>query len=520
MSVRPIIARQPEQLARPANVEAEAALIGALLIENRLAETVSGLLSADDFYEPLHGRIFALIGKQLADGKAATPLTLKPYLENDPALKELGGVPYLARLSADTQGLLAARDLAEQVADLAARRRLIEQCQAMIEAAGDTTLPLESFDAPEIRSNKGAGLSFEWAGDAEAILDGVWLIEDWLPNSGPAVIFGHPGCGKTFLALSMAAAVAQGSTWAGRRVERGAVIYVAAEGQTGFRNRLAAMIGHGQLDRTAPFAFIPTPIDLQAVNGDVLRLVSTIKAVAEKSGERTGLVVIDTLSKTFGAGKENSDDMASYVANCERIAAEFDCLTLIVHHRPKSSEGPAWERGHASLRGGVVTSILVDGDAVKVATIVKQKDGPDGERIAFRLDPVTLGTNSRGKEVTSCLVEILPADECPAVSSRDPRKALTGHAKTALGVIERLTASAGIEPPATIPADAIDRTRVSLVIASGHVSDTLQAEIMALSGGRSDMKPDTLRRTAARALSGLKDKEILGSWGEWLWLTN
>lgn len=65
------------------------------------------------------------------------------------------------------------------------------------------------------------------------MLDGLWLIDDWLPATGIAAVYGHPGSGKSFLVLDMAAAVASGTEWAGRHVERGLVVYVVAEGQTG-----------------------------------------------------------------------------------------------------------------------------------------------------------------------------------------------------------------------------------------------------------------------------------------------
>lgn len=103
-------------------------------------------------------------------------------------------------------------------------------------------------------------------------------------------------------------------------------------------------------------------------------------------------------------------------------------------------------------------------------------------------------------------------------TARDPRQSLTGHGKTALKTIERLIASNGTAPPASIPADVIDRTAIASVLAAGHAADTLAAELEGLCDGSPDKRADTARRTAKRAIAKLKDLEILSSWGDWLWL--
>jgi replicative DNA helicase len=77
----------------PRNVEAEAAFLGAVLIDNRVIEELPVPLTPAHFFEPVHGRIYERI-LQLLDRKAVvTPVTLRPYFEADEALKELGGSP-------------------------------------------------------------------------------------------------------------------------------------------------------------------------------------------------------------------------------------------------------------------------------------------------------------------------------------------------------------------------------------------------------------------------------------------
>jgi hypothetical protein len=305
------------------------------------------------------------------------------------------------------------------------------------------------------------------------------------------------------------------------------VVYVVAEGQTGFRNRLYAMQQSGSIAPDAPFVFIPTPIDMQAPDGDLKSLMETIYKVADMAGVPLAMLVIDTLSKTFGAGKENTDDMAGYVSNCQRVSSAFDCLTVVVHHRPKDSESRDL-RGHSSLRGGIETTILVEAGDIKTATTLKQKDGEDNIIVRFKLDRVVIGEDKRGKEISTCLTSIVEgsvADE--KADPRDARKTrLTGHKKFALRIIEEAVERSGVNPPADIPADAIDRYRTWKAVSAGLVRDRLQQEFIALSDNgslgqgdnASDKSGDNARRNMFRVLKDLKTAGILGSFGEWFWV--
>ena len=124
----PILLREADPVRTlPANVEAEAAFLGAVLIDNRILEEMTCPLAAEHFFAAVHGRVFSRIAA-LIDRKAiVTPVTLKPYFETDEGLKELGGTAYLARLTADGQGLLAPRELAQQIYDLALLREGVKR---------------------------------------------------------------------------------------------------------------------------------------------------------------------------------------------------------------------------------------------------------------------------------------------------------------------------------------------------------------------------------------------------------
>jgi replicative DNA helicase len=219
--------------ALPANIEAEAAFLGAVLIDNRVIEELPTQLVPAHFFEPVHGRIYERI-LQLLDRKAVvTPVTLRPYFEADEALKELGGVTYLARLTADGQGLLAPRELAEQIYDLALLRELITVGRNLVTSAMDTSEsvePLQQIEQAEAALYavaEGAGSANEAKGFATATRTALGMIEQALLSGGHVsgtttgltslnekvgglhdsdliILAGRPGMGKTSLATNIA----------------------------------------------------------------------------------------------------------------------------------------------------------------------------------------------------------------------------------------------------------------------------------------------------------------------------
>ncbi|HEY5410513.1 MAG TPA: DnaB-like helicase N-terminal domain-containing protein, partial [Caulobacteraceae bacterium] len=91
-SVDPIPARPPS------NLEAEQALLGAILFDNAAYERIGDALKAPHFYEPFHQRLFAAMEEHVRKGQLAEPIVLVERFRRDPGFEELGGLRYLADL--------------------------------------------------------------------------------------------------------------------------------------------------------------------------------------------------------------------------------------------------------------------------------------------------------------------------------------------------------------------------------------------------------------------------------------
>ena len=355
-------------------------------------------------------------------------------------------------------------------------------------------------------------LPFVWAHDVKPEMSANWLIRGLLGASTLAVVHGHSGCGKTFIVLDFGLHISTGWDWNGHKVEQGLVAYVAAEGGSGIKRRLAAWLKHHQVTERIPFALLPEALALFGDTNDVQPLIDSVLDLSVECGQPPRLIVIDTLSKTF-SGRENSDELAGYVANCQRIVNATGATVLIIHHRPKDSESIE-PRGHSSLKAGVDTVLLVEATSPKRITTVKQKDGEEGDKVSFDLRSIEIGRDDEGDPVTSCIVEIVQQEALPVDPKARAIAKLGPKQKLAWQVVQQLIEHAGFPVPTAIPDAEINRATTCRVAHFEQLPDKLQNGLRT----SPDENSDSLRRMAQRAIHDLKAKDLLGTWGEWVWL--
>jgi replicative DNA helicase len=119
----------------PHNIEAEQALLGAILVNNKAYERVSDFLKPEHFYDPSHLRIFSAATTLIERGQIANPITLKNYFDQDASLTPVGGAAYLVTLASSTVSIINAEDYGRAIYDLYLRRQLIDIGEDMVNTA-------------------------------------------------------------------------------------------------------------------------------------------------------------------------------------------------------------------------------------------------------------------------------------------------------------------------------------------------------------------------------------------------
>jgi replicative DNA helicase len=225
--------------AAPHNLEAEQALLGAILVNNEAHDRVSSFLEAHHFYDPLHQQIFETLSKLIASGKQATPITLRTFFETAEPIDATTTVPvYLGKLAVNATTIINARDYGRTIHDLYTRRQLIVIGEDVVNNAFDSTIDLppkaqiedaetrlfslaetDKYGQGFLAFNNALTTAIEMAGNAykrDGHLSGIATRftgldakMGGLQSSDLIVLAGRPSMGKTALATNIAFNVAR-----------------------------------------------------------------------------------------------------------------------------------------------------------------------------------------------------------------------------------------------------------------------------------------------------------------------
>jgi len=256
-----------------------------------------------------------------------------------------------------------------------------------------------------------------------------WIVYGVLPQAELALIIGESGAGKSFFAWDLSAAIAQGVRWRTRRVKKGRVLYIVAEGQTFFHQRAVA---YGKrhdvsLESLQIGVISDTPNLMQK---------DDVKSICEqliKFG-KVDVIVVDTFAQvTPGANENAAEDMGRALANCKALHRATGALIVLVHHIGKDETKGA--RGWSGIKAAADAEITIARrDPLRIATVSKMKDGADGVVLPFKLVDVELGQNAEGERISSCIVEHIE-DEQEKASGRTPAGDVAKHVwQTARGL--------------------------------------------------------------------------------------
>ncbi len=230
-AVRAAQNNDPAYRVPPHNIEAEQALLGAILVNNDAFDRVSDFLKIEDFSDELHRRIYDVASRLIREGKLATPITLKTFL-GEHSLGEITISQYLARLAAEATTIINAADYGRMIHDLAVRRELIVIGEDMVNGAFDA--PVGSSPRAQIeeaerklysiaeagRYDGGfqrfsdtlaiavdmAAKAWERDGRLSGLASGFYELDNKLGGlqaSDLVIIAGRPGMGKTAFATNI-----------------------------------------------------------------------------------------------------------------------------------------------------------------------------------------------------------------------------------------------------------------------------------------------------------------------------
>jgi replicative DNA helicase len=223
----------------PHNLEAEQALLGAILVNNEAMDRVSSFLDPHHFYDPLHQQIYETAGKLIHVGKQATPITLRTFFETaEPISPNLTVPQYLGTLAAQATTIINAEDYGRTVFDLATRRALIIIGEDMVNGAYDSTVdstPQRQIEESETRlydlaeqrkygqgflgfgtaltnAIEMASAAYQRSGHLSGLSTGLTDLDNklgGLQSSDLIILAGRPSMGKTALATNIAYHIAK-----------------------------------------------------------------------------------------------------------------------------------------------------------------------------------------------------------------------------------------------------------------------------------------------------------------------
>lgn len=372
---------QPDQPVIPQMIEAEQGLLGALFVTNDLCSDVRSVLDADDFYEPLHSRIYEHILSLIAEGQGASPLTVNARMMSDPVLSEIGGLDYLTNLVIHAVTPVFALGVAQAIKDVGTRRKLIYASQDCIDRLnGDGVSPDDvagdlrhTIDTMFERRGKDdirpiGDVAWEALGRMEAasrgesqamglgLKDLTQALSGGLWGGDLIYLCGRPSMGKTTLGSALAVNVA---------MEGGGALFVSLEmDRLSVAERILSDIAHYAGERL-PYTAMrrnPSKHDLDIVLNAQQRLkelplviddaggqtVQQIGAKARgvrsrfrKEGHDLSLIVIDQLTHIRASDRyagQRHQEYTEISAQLKALAKQLDIPIVCLHQLNRGVE--------------------------------------------------------------------------------------------------------------------------------------------------------------------------------------
>ena len=343
---------KPDISTLPQNIEAEQALLGAVLANNKAYEKISEFLKPQHFADSMHSKIFEVISKIITRGRVADVITLKSYFEQDGSLDDVGGIKYLIKLADSATPLTNAEYYAQFIYDKYLRRELISTGFDIVNNASkedidsDASTQIEEAEKKLFELSNQGDISGGFVDFGQALNVSLSHIEEayqkdgkisglptsldaldnktgGLNNSDLIIIAGRPAMGKTALATNMAYNVAEYMMHAKNIDEKskGVAFFSLEMSADQLASRILATVtqtnGHkmrtGELDN-AEFTRIAAavreleriPLYIDDTPGLNINSIRT-RARRLKRNKGLGCIVIDYIQLINGTGSKRSE---------------------------------------------------------------------------------------------------------------------------------------------------------------------------------------------------------------------
>ncbi|HEX6944304.1 MAG TPA: DnaB-like helicase N-terminal domain-containing protein [Gemmatimonadaceae bacterium] len=430
--------RSNSERTLPHNLDAERSVLGSCLLHAESVPEVAAVLNPHDFYLVRHEVIFRALLAVHADKGVTDPISVAEELHQGSRLEEVGGHPQLLDL---LEGVVTAAGViqhAEIVLEKARQRRLIEKCFDVAsrcfdgECADGLTARLREITEP-IGGTSGSVLplmslaDLGATGQRDQLVDGLLFADSLNALCGPQKQF------KTVVADALLCAVAEGSEFLGRKVERpGLCIDFALEGMAGKPARYRAQLGVPRFNDTSDpvhkrLFLLPVVPDITTTAGQDL-VLRTIENVCKRTGETLRAAKYDTVARAMATARldENSTaEMGAWIAGLDRIRTQIPHAQLLVHHTGKNG----LERGSSALPGAVDLLAFVQktGHCEAKVTVRDARDIEVPNPWLVRFAPVVVGQLANGRPVTAMRIDSVQVMTAASITET-PEKPTSRHA--------------------------------------------------------------------------------------------
>jgi len=340
-----------------------------------------------------------------------------------------------------------------------------------------------------------------------------WLVKNFLPAHGVAIVYGKSTVGKSFVVLYFALRIAIGKDVLGHKTKRSGVLYVAAEGQNGMRKRIKALRQKFDL-KTDAFQYIGDTVNLldeEHVQGLAQAACDARDEMSANAGLDLGLIIIDTTSAAMPGGNENAgEDMSRVLAAGQRIGQAAGALVLFIAHPGKDTDRGVrgWSGQTANVDAQIFLTVSDEDPKLRLGIVQKLKDGEDGEKFAYRLKQIDMGRDGDGDRITSAypVFEDPPGD----MGKRKQGPALKPGPALILRALRLM-----LDEGQSCPVPPVPGLRPGTL---GVKRTDLRTRVVRLGYAEQDEKPETIKRSVNRDITTLLAAMEVRAEGDWIWL--